>query len=86
VLDLLYIREEIGNNFLRNFTDFMSDYVALHSSGRHFDTIEVLEADSHAVLNSLTEHGFQIAFKNWQKRWERCIRPGVNYFEDHVDQ
>jgi hypothetical protein len=31
---------------------------------RHFDTIEVLEAESQAVLNTLTEHGFQDAFKN----------------------
>jgi hypothetical protein len=31
--------------------------------GRHFDTTEVVEAESQAVLNSLTEHGFQAAFK-----------------------
>jgi hypothetical protein len=33
-------------------------------NGRHFDTIEVMEAESRAVLNSLTEHGFQDAFEN----------------------
>jgi hypothetical protein len=44
--------------------------------GRHFDTTEVMEAESQAVLNSLTEHGFQDAFKKWQKLWERCIRAG----------
>jgi hypothetical protein len=32
--------------------------------GRHFDTTEVMEAESQAVLNSLTEHGFQDALKN----------------------
>jgi hypothetical protein len=32
--------------------------------GHHFDTVEVMEAESHAVLNSLTEHDFQDAFKN----------------------
>jgi hypothetical protein len=32
--------------------------------GRHFDTLEVMEAESHAVLNTLTEHNFQDAFKN----------------------
>jgi hypothetical protein len=32
--------------------------------GRHFDTTEVMEAESQAVLNSLTEHDFQDAFKN----------------------
>jgi hypothetical protein len=32
--------------------------------GRHFDTTEVLEAESQAVLNSLTEHNSEIAFKH----------------------
>jgi hypothetical protein len=31
--------------------------------GRHFDAIEVMEPESQAVLNSLTEHNFQGAFK-----------------------
>jgi hypothetical protein len=43
--------------------------------GRHFDTVEVTKADSQAVLNSLTEHGIQDAFKYWQKRWERAYLP-----------
>jgi hypothetical protein len=33
----------------------------------HFDTIEVIEAESQAVLNTLTEHDFQDSFKKWQK-------------------
>jgi hypothetical protein len=37
--------------------------------GRHFDTIEVIEAELQAVFNTLTEHDFQDAFKDWQKRW-----------------
>jgi hypothetical protein len=32
--------------------------------GRHFDTIEVREAESQAVLNTLTGHDFGEAFKN----------------------
>jgi hypothetical protein len=32
--------------------------------GRHFDTIELIEAESQAVLNTLTEHDFKDAFKN----------------------
>jgi hypothetical protein len=32
--------------------------------GRHFDTIEMIEAESQALLNTPTEHGFQDAFKN----------------------
>jgi hypothetical protein len=31
--------------------------------GRHSDSIEVIEAESQAVLNTLTEHDFQDAFK-----------------------
>jgi hypothetical protein len=32
--------------------------------GLHFDTIEVIEAESQAVLNILTEQDLQDAFKN----------------------
>jgi hypothetical protein len=31
--------------------------------GSHFDTIDVIKAESQAVLNTLTEHDFQDAFK-----------------------
>jgi hypothetical protein len=31
--------------------------------GRRFDTIDVVEAELQAVLNTLTEHDFQDAFK-----------------------
>jgi hypothetical protein len=41
----------------------------LKLKGCHFDTTEVIEA----VLNTLTEHDFQEAFKKWQMRWEWCI-------------
>jgi hypothetical protein len=34
------------------------------SKGSHFDMIEVMEAESQAVLNTLTEHDFRDAFKN----------------------
>jgi hypothetical protein len=34
---------------------------------RHFDTLEVMEAESQAVLNTLTEHDFQDAFKNYRR-------------------
>jgi hypothetical protein len=32
--------------------------------GRHFDTTEVIEAESQAVLNTFIEDGFQDALKN----------------------
>jgi hypothetical protein len=40
--------------------------------GHNFDTVDVIEA----VLNTVTEHDFQDAFKKWQKCWEWCIRAG----------
>jgi hypothetical protein len=35
--------------------------------GRHLNTTEVIEAESSPVLNTLTEHGFQDAFKKRQR-------------------
>jgi hypothetical protein len=32
--------------------------------GLHFDTIELIEAESQAVLNTFTEHDSQDVFKN----------------------
>jgi hypothetical protein len=49
--------------------------------GRHFVTTKVIEAEPQEVLNTLTEHDFQNAFKKWQKRWKRCIRSEEEYFE-----
>jgi hypothetical protein len=47
----------------------------------HFDTAEATEAESRAVLNSLTEHDFQDAFTKWQPRWEGCICTEGDYLE-----
>jgi hypothetical protein len=33
---------------------------------RHFATIEVIDADFLAVLNTFTEHDFHDAFKNYR--------------------
>jgi hypothetical protein len=49
--------------------------------GSHFDTTEMIEAESQALLNVLTEHEFHNAFKKWQKRWKWCIRSEGDYFE-----
>jgi hypothetical protein len=46
-----------------------------------FDTIQVIEAESQAVLNSLTEHDFQNAFKKLHKHSEQCIYEERNYCE-----
>jgi hypothetical protein len=53
----------------------------LFTFSRHFDRIEVIEAELQAVLNTLTKHDFYNAFKKWQKRWEQCICTEGDYFE-----
>jgi hypothetical protein len=40
--------------------------------GRHFETIDLIEAESQAVLNTLTEHDFQDALK-MAEELERCV-------------
>jgi hypothetical protein len=45
--------------------------------GRHFDTIEVIEAQSQAVLNTLTEHDFQDAFKKMAQWINACAWKGT---------
>jgi hypothetical protein len=41
----------------------------------------VIETELQAVFNTLTEHNFQDAFKNWLKCWEWCICVEGDYFE-----
>jgi hypothetical protein len=38
---------------------------------------EVIEAESQALLNTLTEHNFQYTFKKWQKRLGTMHTPGM---------
>jgi hypothetical protein len=41
---------------------FLFPRLKVKLKGRHFDRMEVVEAESQAVLNTLREHGFQDAF------------------------
>jgi hypothetical protein len=52
----------------------------------NFDTIEVIEAELQAVLNTLTEDDFQDAFRKWQEQWEQCIHAEGNCFEGDGSQ
>jgi hypothetical protein len=54
--------------------------------GHHFDTVEVVVAESLVVRKTLTEYGFQDAFKKWQKHWERRICVEGDYFEGDGDK
>ena len=49
--------------------------------GRRFQTMEEIQAQSQAVLNTLRENDFQECFKNWQRRWDRCQASEGGYFE-----
>jgi len=40
--------------------------------GRRFQTLEEIQAQSQAVLNTLRENDFHERFKNWQCCWVRC--------------
>jgi hypothetical protein len=60
---------------------FLFPQLKMKLKGRHFDTIEVINAESQTVLNTLTEHNFQNTFKKWLKRWEWCIRVEGTYLK-----
>jgi len=49
--------------------------------GRKFHTLEEIQAESQAVLNTLQENDVQESFKNWQRRWDRCEASEGDYFE-----
>jgi hypothetical protein len=59
---------------------------SLKLSCRHFDTIEMIEAESLVDLNTLIENDFQNGFKNWRKCWEWCICTEGDYVEGDGDQ
>jgi hypothetical protein len=63
---------------------FLFPQLKIKLKGRHFDTTEVIEAESQAVLNTLTENDFEDAFKKLQKHWEWCICAEEDYFEGDV--
>jgi hypothetical protein len=46
---------------------FLFPRFKINLKGCHFDKIEVMEAESQAVPNTLTEHDFQDGFKKCNK-------------------
>jgi hypothetical protein len=60
---------------------FLFPHLKIKLKGHRLDTTEAIEAESQPVLNTLTEHDFQDAFKKWQKCWEQCICEEGDYFE-----
>jgi hypothetical protein len=60
---------------------FLFPKMKLKLKGRRFDTIQEIQAESHRVLDTVTEKEFQKAFQKWRIRWDRCLIAVGNYFE-----
>jgi hypothetical protein len=45
---------------------FLFSRLKIKLKGRHFDTIDVVDAENMAVLKTLIEHEFQDTFKIWK--------------------
>jgi hypothetical protein len=82
--DFLFTREVLTKNYITLVPHPLYFYLfpleRIEPKYLHFDAIEVTEAESQAVLNTLTEHYFQDEFNKWQKCWKRCIREEGDYF------
>ena len=51
---------------------FLFPKLKMKLKGRRFQTLEEIQAESQALLNTLRENDFQECFKNWQLCWDRC--------------
>jgi hypothetical protein len=54
--------------------------------GRRFDGLEEIQRESQNVLGTLREQGFQYAFQQWQRCWDRCVAAQWDYFEGDAAQ
>jgi len=61
---------------------FLFSKLKMKLKGRRFQTMDEIQAESQAVLNTLRENEFQERFKNWQRRWDRCQASEGDYIED----
>jgi hypothetical protein len=41
--------------------------------GRRFETVPDIQRESQAVLDSIQDNDFHVAFEAWKKRWDRSI-------------
>jgi transposase len=57
---------------------FLFPNMKFRLKGRHFDTIEEIQAESQEVL---TLEDFQGCMGSWKKRWDRCIHAQGDCFE-----
>jgi 16S rRNA G966 N2-methylase RsmD len=89
IVSHFFTRESLTKNNMTVFSHppYSHDLAPCHFSvSRHFDTTEVIQAESQVALHTLIEHDFQDAFQKWQQHWERSIRAYGVYFESDGDQ
>ena len=60
---------------------YMFPKMKLRLKGRHFVSIEEVQAESQQVLNMLTLADFSECFQKWQNRWDRCIQAQDDHFK-----
>lgn len=53
--------------------------------GTRYGTVEAVQAEAMRALKEIPEEDFQDSFRKWKKRWKKCVKVGVEYFEgDHI--
>uniref|UniRef100_V5GSS2 Mariner Mos1 transposase n=1 Tax=Anoplophora glabripennis TaxID=217634 RepID=V5GSS2_ANOGL len=50
--------------------------------GKHFETIEGIQAACTTALKCIPEEDYRHAFDSWKIRWSQCINAGGAYFEE----
>jgi len=60
---------------------FLFPKLKMKLKGRRFQTVEEIQAETQAVLNTLRENDFQECFKTWQSGWDLCQASEGDYFE-----
>jgi len=55
--------------------------IKLQSKGRHFVSIEEIQAELQQVLNTLMQTDINECFQKWQNCWDRCIQAQGAYYE-----
>jgi hypothetical protein len=55
--------------------------LTLTMKGKRFASIAEIEAATTTRLKGLTKDDFQVCFKKWQERWNKCVASQGDYFE-----
>jgi len=55
--------------------------VKMTMKGKHFESIQDIEATMTAQLKTLVKEDFQNCFRKWQEHWNKCVWSKGEYFE-----